>query len=110
VVRKKSPEKFSSKSLTEPKSESQPDSLKGWGEISSFLSQPVSVAQRWAHSSGMPIERKGRRIYASREKLNHWLEHESSGEPVQVASNRTDLGSELRRALSYMRQHNRGAQ
>ena len=88
------------------KAETRPDSIRGWPEISEFLSQPVSVAQRWAHLSGMPVERKGRNVYASRERLNHWLAHESAGEPVQIASDVTDLRSELKRALSYVRKHN----
>ena len=82
------------------------DSLKGWHEISAFLSQPLSVAQRWAHSSGMPVEREGRRVYASKESLTHWLAHESAGEPVQIASDKSDLSSELKRGLAYVRKHN----
>jgi len=48
------------------------DLLKGWHQIAAFLGQPVAVAQRWARS-GMPAERKGRYVYATREELNRWL-------------------------------------
>ncbi len=79
-----------------------PDELKGWQEIAAFLGQPVSVAQRWAES-GMVIEKRGRFVYSSREQLNRWLGRESAGEPVQIATVETDLGSELKRGLSYIR-------
>jgi len=62
-----------------PKSKTGVDELQGWQEIAAFLGQPVAIAQRWARSEGMPAERKGRYVYASREKLNHWLGRESSG-------------------------------
>ena len=44
------------------------ESLTGWQQIAEFLGQPVSVAERWAHT-GMPVEHKGRRVYASKEEL-----------------------------------------
>ena len=78
------------------------DVLKGWQQIAAFLGQPLSVAQRWAHS-GMPVQRKGRYVYASREELNRWLGRESAGEPVQITTEATDLSSELRRGLSFVR-------
>lgn len=79
-----------------------PDELKGWEQIAAFLGQPVSVAQRWAES-GMPIEKRGRFVYSAREQLNRWLGRESEGEPVHIATAETDLGSELKRGLSYIR-------
>ena len=66
-----------------PKPES--DALKGWQEMAAFLGQPLSVAQRWA-DSGMPVEKRGRYVYSSREQLNRWLGRESAGEPVQIAT------------------------
>jgi hypothetical protein len=80
------------------------DSLKGWQQIATFLGQPLSVAQRWS-KSGMPVTREGRNVYASPEALNRWLGRESAGEPVQIASENTDLSSELKRGLSYVRKH-----
>jgi hypothetical protein len=68
------------------------------------LGQPISVAQRWA-DSGMPVEKRGRYVYLSREELNRWLGRQSAGEPVQIATESADLSSELRRGLSYARQH-----
>jgi hypothetical protein len=94
------------------KSKTGVDELKGWQEIAAFLGQPVAVAQRWAHSEGMPAERRGRYIYALREKLNQWLGRESSGEPVQISTEDTDLGAELKRGLSFVRkkkQHHKRA-
>jgi hypothetical protein len=83
------------------KNHERPDLLKGWKEIANFLGQPVSVAQRWA-KSGMPVAREGRRVHASIDELNHWMQRETS-EPVQIASNATDLGAELKRGLSFIR-------
>jgi len=78
------------------------ESLKGWQQIADFLGQPVSVAERWAHT-GMPVEHRGRRVYASREELRRWLGRESAGEPVQIANEEVDLGAELKRGLSYIK-------
>lgn len=81
------------------KAPEQADALKGWQQIAAFLGQPVSVAQRWA-DSGMPVEKRGRYVYSSREELNRWLGRESAAEPVQIATDETDLSAELKRGLS----------
>jgi hypothetical protein len=86
------------------KRENEPDLLEGWLQIAAFLGQPISVAQRWA-KSGMPVTREGRNVCASAEELNRWLGRESAGEPVQIATETTDLTSELKRGLSYVRKH-----
>ena len=88
-----------------PKPES--DALKGWQEIAAFLGQPLSVAKRWA-DSGMPVEKRGRYVFSSREQLNRWLGRESAGEPVQIATDETDLSAELKRGLSFVRKESRG--
>jgi hypothetical protein len=80
--------------------------LKGWQQIAAFLGQPVSIAQRWA-KSGMPVSRDARHVIAKTEELNGWLGRESAGEPVQIATQETDLSSELKRGLSYFRKHHR---
>jgi hypothetical protein len=90
-----------------PKSKNPPDSLKGWQQIAHFLGQPISVAQRWA-KSGMPVIHEGRRVYASSDELNRWLGRETTGEPVQIATETADLSSELRRGLSFVRKQGRG--
>jgi hypothetical protein len=82
----------------------EPDALKGWQQIAAFLGQPVSVAQRWA-DSGMPVKKQGRYVVSSREELNRWLGRESAGEPVQIATEQTDLSAELKRGLSFIREH-----
>jgi hypothetical protein len=84
------------------------DELKGWQQIAGFLGQPVAVAQRWG-KSGMPVCREGRRVRASGAELNRWLGRETAGEPVQIATESTDLSSELKRGLSYVRR-NRSSQ
>ena len=84
------------------KRKAEPERLKGWQEIARFLGQPISVAQRWA-KSGMPISHEERRVHASVEELTRWLGRKSAGEPVQIASENTDLSSELKRGLSYVR-------
>jgi hypothetical protein len=83
-----------------------PDALKGWQAIAAFLGQPVALAQRWARS-GMPVERRGRYVYSSREELNRWLGREISGEPVEIATGETDLSTQLRRGLSFVRRQHR---
>ena len=83
-----------------------PESLKGWKEIARFLSQSVAVAQRWARA-GMPVEKRGSYVYSSPETLNRWLGRESAGEPVQITSEKTDLGAEFRRGLSFFRKGER---
>ena len=75
--------------------------LKGWQQIATFLGLPISAAQRWARS-GMPVTREGRRVKASPEELNRWMERETS-EPVHIATESDDLSSELRRGLSYVK-------
>jgi hypothetical protein len=85
--------------MPEKKVGSEP--LKGWQQIAEFLGQPVSVAHRWA-KSGMPVSHEGRRVRASGDDLNRWLERQSA-EPVQIATNTNDLGPELKRGLSYIR-------
>ena len=80
----------------------KPELLKGWQQIAEYLGQPVSVAERWEHE-GMPVERKGRNVFATREELGRWLGRESAGEPVQIATEDIDLGAELKRGLSYVR-------
>jgi phage terminase Nu1 subunit (DNA packaging protein) len=85
---------------SQTKTESEP--LKGWREIATFLGQPVSVAQRWAET-GMPVQKRGRNVYSSREELNRWLGRESAGEPVHIATDDIDLSSELKRGLSHVR-------
>lgn len=90
------------------KSKSVSAELKGWRDIATFLGQPTAVAQRWARSEGMPTERRGRYVYASREKLNQWLGRESSVGPVQISAEDTDLGAELRRGLALVRKKSVG--
>ena len=77
--------------------------LKGWRQISAFLSQPVSVAQRWA-KDGMPLKRQGRFVTATPEELTKWLGREVGGEPVQVATADLDLSKELKRGLAFVRE------
>ena len=84
------------------KAEDQQSVLKGWQEIACFLGQPVTLAQRWA-KSGMPVEKRGRYVYSSREELNSWLGQESAGQDLQIASDDTDLSTELQRGLAIIR-------
>jgi hypothetical protein len=74
---------------------------KGWEDIAQFLGQPSSTAQRWA-KEGTPVERKGRAVEAQPDKLNQWLGR-ISHEPVQIATDTSDLSAELRRGLTYVR-------
>jgi hypothetical protein len=83
------------------KSHPQPETLKGWKQISEFLGEPVSVVKRWA-AEGMPLHREGQFVATSSDELNSWLGQES-GKPVHVATESTDLTSELKRGLSFIR-------
>jgi hypothetical protein len=55
----------------------------------------------------MPVTPEGRRVQTSPGELNRWLGRESAGEPVQIATENTDLSAELKRGLSYVRKHGR---
>ena len=83
------------------KSQQQPESPKGWKQISEFLGEPVSVVRRWA-AEGMPLHREGQFVATSSNELNAWLGQES-GKPVHVATENTDLTAELKRGLSFIR-------
>ena len=99
--------KASKKPISKRERTSQPPApptlLKGWQQIASFLSQPTSVAQRWAKSSGMPVTRQGRFVTATPEELNQWLGREAGDEPLHVATPEADLAAELKRGLAYVR-------
>jgi hypothetical protein len=84
-----------------PKAKKESEPLKGWQQVATFLGLPVSAAQRWA-KSGMPVTHVGRRVQASPEELNRWLGREAS-EPLEIATESTDLSAELKRGLSYVR-------
>jgi len=84
-----------------PKHESQPELLKGWQQIATFLGLPISAAQRWA-KAGMPLTRVGRHVEASPDELNRWMGRETS-EPVHIATESADLSSELRRGLAFVK-------
>jgi hypothetical protein len=88
------------------KSQKQPESLKGWKQISEFLGEPVSVVKRWA-AEGMPLHREGQFVATSSKELNTWLGQES-GKPVHVATENTDLTAELKRGLSFIRREPEG--
>ena len=90
------------------KSQKQPESLKGWKQISEFLGEPVSVVKRWA-AEGMPLHREGQFVATSGNELNAWLGQES-GKPVHVATENTDLTAELKRGLSFIRREPERAQ
>lgn len=102
-AKKKAAKKVAKSPSKSPKA-SIPTTLKGWQQISTFLSQPVSVAQRWA-KDGMPLQRQGRYVTATPEELNRWLGREVGGEPVQVATPDLDLSKELKRGLAFVRTH-----
>lgn len=79
----------------------QPETLKGWKQISAFLGHPSPVVQRWA-AEGMPVHREGRFVATTPEELNAWL-GKQSGKPVHVATESTDLAAELKRGLAFIR-------
>lgn len=50
----------------------------------------------------MPVHREGRYVIAATKDLNDWL-GQQSGKPVHIITDETDLASELRRGLSFVR-------
>jgi len=93
--------KSKAKAKPRPEPPTQPDVLKGWKQIAAFLGEPVSVVQRWA-STGMPVRHEGQFVSTTPKELNDWLEQES-GKPVRVVTDESDLTSELKRGLSFVR-------
>jgi hypothetical protein len=80
-----------------------PAELKGWTEISEFLSIPVSTAHRWARD-GMPVRREGRFTVAYPEELRVWLGRESHMPgPVQILTDKSDLADALKSAIAATR-------
>ena len=75
---------------------SQPETLKGWQQIASFL---ASLSQSFSDGRAKEC------VSTSTEELNAWLGKES-GKPVHVATEGTDLASELKRGLSFIRGKN----
>ncbi len=90
-----------SKTKSKAESQAQADLLKGWKQIAAFLGEPVSVVQRWA-STGMPVRREGQFVSITPQELNDWL-GQQSGKPVHVVTDESDLTSELKRGLSFVR-------
>lgn len=105
---KKKSVKKAAKPHRRPRPATPATTLKGWQQISDFLSQPVSVAQRWA-KDGMPLKRQGRYVTATPDELNKWLGREVGGEPVQLATADLDLSKELKRGLAFVRKQRTSA-
>jgi hypothetical protein len=81
--------------------ESDSKLLTGWQQIAAFLGHPAAVVQRWA-AEGMPLHREGRYVATTADELNDWL-GKQSGKPVSVATENTDLASELKRGLAFIK-------
>ena len=80
-----------------------PAQLKGWAAIADFLGQTPSVAQRW-HREGMPVETKGRTVYAEPDQLTRWVGTEGGRvKPLHIANEAEDLVADLKLALNYVR-------
>jgi hypothetical protein len=89
--------------MSRKQQESSPTELRGWAEISAFLSIPISTAHRWARD-GMPVRREGRFTIADPEELRAWLGREShlSG-PVEILTDKSDLADALKSAIAATR-------
>lgn len=84
------------------------DELKSWKAIADFLGQPISTVQRWS-KTGMPVQRDGRFVTASREELSRWL-GETTGVKGKVhiaEADEKDLTAELLSGLSQARKEHR---
>jgi hypothetical protein len=82
--------------------------LKGWKQIAEFLGEPISVVKRW-RSDGMPVIEQGRFVTTSPEELSAWLGRES-GKPVHVVTSETNLTSELKRGVAFVRHRTKNQQ
>jgi hypothetical protein len=51
------------------KGQQEPETLKGWKQISEFLGEPVSVVKRWA-AEAMPLHRQGQFVATPSNELN----------------------------------------
>ena len=96
--------KHTAKSKSSKNSSGPPTTvLKGWKQIADFLGQHVAVAQRWGRT-GMPVRREGRYAVSSAAELNRWLAEESGAQaPVRIATDETDLSTDLKRGLLLAR-------
>jgi hypothetical protein len=92
------------KSKPKPKREPESGRLEGWNAIAKFLGQTPAVVQRW-QESGMPVERSGRRVYASPEELTQWVGTEAGkSKPVHITMDEENLLADLKEGLAYVRQ------
>ena len=89
------------KQAKRPSLKSESQILTGWQQIAAFLGHPAAVVQRWA-SEGMPVHREGRHVATTADDLNAWL-GKQSGKPVTAATENTDLASELKRTLAFIK-------
>jgi hypothetical protein len=89
------------------KTKHEAELLKGWQQIADYLGEPTSVVQRWA-TEGMPVAKQGRFVSSSPAELNAWLGRES-GKPIHVVTRDSDLSTELKRGLAFVRQRKRPA-
>ena len=90
---------------TKPEQNPRPESgvLQGWNAIAKFLGQTAAVAQRW-HESGMPVEKRGRRVSASSEELTRWVGTDAGkNKPVHIAMEQENLLADLKEGLAYVR-------
>ena len=89
------------KQAKRPSLKTESQVLTGWQQIAAFLGHPAAVVQRWA-SEGMPVHREGRYVATTADDLNAWL-GKQSGKPVTVVTENTDLASELKRGLAFVK-------
>ncbi len=60
--------------------------IRGWASIARFLGQPMTVAQKWSKTEGLPVVRKGRSVTATKDALNGWwLLKIYEGTPHEIA-------------------------
>jgi hypothetical protein len=93
------------KNAKQGSSESNSKVLKGWQQIAAFLGHPSAVVRRWA-AEGMPVHREGRYVATTEADLNAWMAKQS-GKPVSVATENSDLASELKRGLAFVKKEKR---
>lgn len=74
----------------------QPESIRGWKEISRYLGVSQRTAQIWEASQGLPVRRTGGSrgsVYALKEDLDAWMrqEHAEVGQARQARARRSRL-------------------
>ncbi len=81
----------------------EPQYLKGWKQIASYLGIPTTTAHRWAEG-GMPVRREGRFVVVDVPELSAWLGRESHmPRPAHIMTKKADLSAAVSQSIAATR-------